>query len=536
MQMNPSPMGAMRPDFRRFEAELRERAATWTQSAVFARECPDGIALFSQAGERSFRQLHEHANRLANALLALGLKRGDGVALMVRNRPEFIEVLLAALRIGLRLTPVNTHLTGREAAYIVDDCQARVLFVEQALLDDMAGAALLAASAGRTNVIVGAAGPGSFEHFLASGAPVLPPALAAGTLMLYTSGTTGVPKGVYREQPEPVMPQYEGSFTNYRPATDVALCCGPAYHAAPLLMDVRWPLASGVPIVLMEKFDGAGVLELMETHRVTHAHMVPTMFQRLLALDPAERGARDLSSLRFVVHGAAPCQGAVKRAMIDWLGPVITEYYGATEGGNGINVNAEQWLRKPGTVGWLDPALGHRVVDADGADARPGVVGEIQFRAPAEGRFAYFNDPAKTARTYQGDYFSLGDYGYLDEDGYLFLTGRVAECIITGGVNVYPQEVDNVLLGHPGVADACTVGAPDPDWGEKVVAIVVPAAGVAAGDTLAASLTAHCATLLAGFKRPREIVFATEVPRTATGKLLRQQARQRFWTETDTPS
>jgi len=531
--MSSLPPEAARPDFRRFSAELCEAAQTWTQSAVFARECPEGTAIYSRAGNRSYLELHANANRIANALLGLGLRRGDAIALMVRNRPEFIEVLLAGLRIGLRITPVNTHLTAREAAYIVDDCEARVLFVEDALLRDMHGAETLAALPGRVTVVVGAGQEHacSYRRMLDGASAGMPVSPHAGTLMLYTSGTTGFPKGVYREQPEIVTPQYEGSFTNYQPQNDVALCCGPAYHAAPLLIDVRWPLASGVPIVLLDKWNSEEVLQLIARHRVTHAHMVPTMFQRLLALPQEVRAAHDLSSLRFVVHGAAPCQPEVKRAMIDWFGPVLTEYYGATEGGNGINVSSELWLRKPGTVGWLNPALGHRIVDEQGGDAAPGVVGEILFHAPVEGRFQYFKDPEKTARTYRGDYFSLGDFGYVDEEGFLFLTGRVAECIISGGVNIYPQEVDNVLLGHPAVADACTVGAPDEEWGEQVVSIVVLQPGFVGTPALAENLMAYCASLLAGFKRPRRIVFEHEVPRTATGKLLRRQARQRFWNQ-----
>lgn len=516
-------------DFKMFQRELCERARTWTQSAVFARENPHAIALYSHFGNRSFLQLHENANRLANALLARGLKHGDAVALMVCNRPEFIEVLLAAMRIGLRLTPVNTHLTAHEAAYIVADCQAKVLFAEHSLLEAMPGHDTLAPP-GCTTVTIGAAG---YDELLAGASAALPEALACGTLMLYTSGTTGSPKGVLRDEPEIVEPQYEGSFTNYQPAIDVALCAGPAYHAAPLLIDIRWPLASGVPIVLLDKWDSLMVLELIAAHKVTHAHMVPTMFQRLLALKPAVREAYDLSSLRFLVHGAAPCQAAVKRAMIDWVGPVLTEYYGATEGGNGINVNSHQWLQKPGTVGWLNPALGHRVVGADGLATKPGEVGEIQFRAPENGRFVYFGDADKTALVYQGDYFSLGDFGYVDADGFLFLTGRAAECIISGGVNIYPQEVDNVLLAHPAVVDACTVGAPDAEWGERVVALVVLSPGFSGTAEMADLLLAWCATRLAGFKRPRAIFFELEVPRTATGKLLRKIARQRFWNESD---
>lgn len=531
--MNASTPDAIKVDFRVFREELCEHARSWTQSAVFARENPDGAALSSVYGERTFGQLHENANRVANALLALGLKRGDAVALMVRNRPEFIEILLASLRIGLRLTPVNTHLTAHEASYIVNDCQARVLFVEQVLHDGMDSSVALAPAA-TVRVVVGAtAGTrGRYEELIASASPALPSAPVAGTLMLYTSGTTGRSKGVLREEPEIVEPQYAGTFTDYHPATDVALCCGPAYHAAPLLIDVRWPLASGVPIVLLEKWDSAAVLSLIDRYRVTHAHMVPTMFQRLLALPLEERAGFDVSSLRFVVHGAAPCQPAVKRAMIEWFGPVITEYYGATEGGNGINVNAEQWLRKPGTVGWLNPALGHRLLTPDGTDAAPGEVGEVHFSAPTQGRFVYFGDPEKTASTYRGAYFTLGDYGYVDEDGFLFLTGRAAECIISGGVNIYPQEVDNVLLLHAAVADACTVGAPDAEWGERVISLLVLRPGFHASPALEQELLAHCADRLAGFKRPRSIVFETALPRTATGKLLRNSARQRFWCDT----
>ena len=529
MSMSRSETG--RVDFRRFSDELRERARTWTQSAVFARENRHGIALYSRHGNRSFAQLDEHANRLANALTAMGLARGDAIAMMVRNRAEFVEILLAAMRIGLRLTPINTHLTARETAYIVHDCGARVLFAEHALLQQMGAGPALAPPGCRTVTIDG--GEASYAALLEGASPALPSHLAPGTLMLYTSGTTGNPKGVLRETPEVVEPQYQGSFTNYQPATDVALCAGPAYHAAPLLIDVRWPLASGVPIVMLDKWDSTTVLGLIEAHRVTHAHMVPTMFSRLLSLDPTVRAAYDLSSLRFVVHGAAPCQPAVKRAMLEWIGPVITEYYGATEGGEGINVDSHQWLKKPGTVGWLNPALGHRVVGPDGADAAAGEVGEIHFRAPREGRFVYFGDPEKTAQAYQGDYFTLGDLGYLDQDGFLFLTGRAAECIISGGVNVYPQEVDNILLAHPAVADVCTVGAPDPEWGEKVVAIVVLRQGYRAGQGMADELLAYCATQLAGFKRPRTILFEAEVPRSVTGKLLRQSARQRFWSGSD---
>jgi long-chain acyl-CoA synthetase len=512
------------PDFRNFEAELRQRARSWTQSAVFAREQPDGVALMSAQGQRSFAELHGNANRIASALRRRGLKPGDAVALMCRNRPEFIEVFLGALRSGLRLTPINTHLTAGEVAYVVADCGAQVMFVEAELAAGLGGAPAFAGAAAVVLI-----GDPSYTGLLADGDAGDLGDAAAGTLMLYTSGTTGRPKGVFRRAPEVIEPQFAGSFADYRPG-DVALCAGPAYHAAPLLFDIRWPLASGVPIVLLEKWHSEQVLELIERHRVTHAHLVPLMLQRLLAVEAGVRAKADVSSLRFVVHGAAPCPIPVKRAIIDWFGPVVTEYYAATEGGNGIHINSADWLRKPGSVGRIDPSLGIRILDDAGQDVLPGRAGRIYCPAPPPAeRFEYFGDAEKTANAYQGDHFTLGDIGVIDADGYLFLTGRAAECIISGGVNIYPREVDDVLTRHPAVAEVCTVGAPDNEWGERVVSVVVPRDGHSPSPALALELIAFAAEQLAGFKRPREIVFDTALPHTATGKLLRNQVRERFW-------
>jgi long-chain acyl-CoA synthetase len=257
------------------------------------------------------------------------------------------------------------------------------------------------------------------------------------------------------------------------------------------------------------------------------------MMQRLLALPESQRRAFDLRSLRFVVHGAAPCPVPVKRALIAWLGPVLTEYYAGTEGGDNIHVSSQDWLRKPGTVGRFRPEAGHRILDEQGRDVAPGEVGRIYFAAPASGRFEYFRDPEKTAAAYQGDRYTLGDLGYVDAEGWLFLTGRSAETIIRGGVNIYPREIDEVLAAHPAVEQVCTVGAPDEEWGERVVAVVVPHAGQPAGETLAAALRNYAALHLAPFKRPREVVFVPELPVNAAGKLLRSQVRARFWVGRD---
>jgi long-chain acyl-CoA synthetase len=510
------------PDFRAHEPALRELAQTWTQSALFASQCPDGLAVIAPLGTRTFAQLHEHANRLANVFRAQGLQAGDALALLCSNRAEFIEVFLAAMRCGLRLTPINTHITADEIRYIIQDCGARVMVVEHVL-----DAPSLQISGVRRLVIDGA-GADDYAQCLAASHAGDGQTPQAGMLMLYTSGTTGRPKGVFSRKPDVIEPQYAGTLANYRPG-DMAMCCGPAYHAAPLFSDIRWPLASGVPILMINKWDSVRVLELMQQHRVTHAHMVPIMFQRLLALEPAVRARYELSSLRLLVHGAAPCPQATKRAMIDWVGPVVYEYYAATEGGNGFLVDSHQWLLKPGTVGRVDPAVGTCILDDAGQQVEPGVVGRIYFKAPATDRFEYYGDPVKTAATYEGNHFTLGDLGYVDDEGFLFLTGRAAECIISGGVNIYPIEVDQALLRHPAVEECCTVGAPDDEWGEKVVSVVVPAAGHLPNAELADALMAHAAQQLARFKCPREIHFDTALPQTATGKLLRKQVRQRFW-------
>jgi long-chain acyl-CoA synthetase len=516
-------------DLRHLEPEISLAANTWTQSAVFARECPHGVAIVSELGNRSFAQLDESANRAANQLRAMGLRTGDPVVLMCGNRPEFVEVLLAAMRTGLRLTPISTQLTTEEARYIVHDCGARLVFVEDGLS--------LAAHCGEAihEIRIGAHVDGQdarttgYEQWLDVGSPEPVGSPVAGNLMLYTSGTTGRPKGVFRKEPETVMPQFAGTFADYQPG-DVALCCGPAYHAAPLLFDIRWPLASGVPIVLQHKWDAERVLAAIQTYRISHAHLVPTMFQRLLRMSTERRLAYDVSSLRLVIHGAAPCPVKLKKGIIEWLGPILIEYYGATEGGEGIHVDSHDWLRKPGTVGRVDPSQGHSILDDQFREVAQGAVGRVFFRAPATGRFLYFGDPQKTAEAYRDDRFTLGDMGYVDAEGYLFLTGRAAECIISGGVNIYPNEVDDVLARHPGVRDVCTVGAPDDEWGEKVVSVVVPAQGQDPSPELAQALIVFTAQHLASFKRPRQIVFDDQLPYTATGKLLRMQVRKRFWT------
>jgi len=509
-------------------AIIAELAAIGLLSRHYAEVKPEETALIAAAGTRSFRALHENANRLAHVLRYLGLRAGDAVALLLGNQPEFVEAYMAALRIGLRVTPINWHLTGPEVAYIVADCDAGVLIADRTFAP--AAQASVDAVPSLRVVMVGVGGPGSLNYaeMLAAVSPEDPQDPSLGIQMLYTSGTTGQPKGVLKRVPEIMLPQGTGTPMAFQERGDVSLCCGPLYHAAPLLADMRWPLASGVPIVLMPKWDAEQALALIDRHRVTHTHMVPTMFQRLLALPESIRDRYDISSLRRVTHGAAPCPRDVKRAMIDWFGPVLLEYYAATEGGGGFQITSEEWLAKPGSVGRLWPDFGASVRREDGSPTAAGEVGLVYLRAASEGRFEYHKDPGKTAALFQGDDFTLGDMGYLDEDGYLFLTGRTAELIISGGVNIYPQEVDDAIARHPAVAEVCTIGLPNREWGEEVRTVIVPSPGWSPSEVLAAEIIAFARQHLAGFKCPRQIDFTDNLPRLASGKIQRRQVKARY--------
>jgi long-chain acyl-CoA synthetase len=504
--------------------------ATGMVLALHARNAPERMAIRSVWGERSFGELNAAANRFARLLQSRGLVVGDAVAVLCSNRPEFVEVLTGCQRAGFRVTPINWHLTGEEAGYIVANCEAKA-FVADAQFEDAVLDAARRAPRAKTLLAIGGELDG-FDPYAAVIAEHSDDDLEVPTLglpMLYTSGTTGRPKGVYRSrQPRSALLEALLASTRFDPEQDVALCTGPLYHAAPLALNLNLPLAAGVGVVLMDGWDEEEALRLVQEHGVTHTHMVPTMFHRLLQLPEAVRQRYDTSSLRWVLHGAAPCPVHVKRAMIEWLGPVLFEYYAATEGG-AFFIDSEQWLRKPGSVGRLFENQVVKILDDEGRPVQPGEVGAIYFQAPEEGRFEYFKAPDATAAAYRGRFFTMGDMGYLDEDRYLFLNGRSAEVIISGGVNIYPAEVDAVLLMHPAVADVASVGIPNEEWGEEVRAVVLPAADAEPGANLAAELIAHCRARLAHYKCPRGIDFVEELPRLPTGKILRRAVRARYW-------
>ncbi|WP_049795644.1 acyl-CoA synthetase [Frankia sp. EAN1pec] len=505
---------------------------------TYAASAPDRPAVVMARSREivTYGELDRRSARLARLLHARGLRAGDVVALLAENHPRFLEVLWAAVRSGLYLTAINRYATAAEIAYILRDSQASVL-VATAKLADTAGAAVADIAGCGIRLMADGAVEGfeSYEEAIAS-FPAEPLARQpCGELMLYSSGTTGRPKGIKRplrslEVGEPaaasgaLMCQRLGGMDQQ----SVYLCPAPLYHAAPLGW-ARGAHELGATVVVMEKFDAREMLELIERERITHLQAVPTMFVRLLKLPAEVRKGYDLSSLQRVVHAGAPCPAPVKREIIEWLGPIVTEYYSGTEGAGMTVISSAEWLEHPGSVG--RPTLGTiHVCGPDGAELPPGETGSIYFER--EGTvFEYHNDPEKTrsARHPKHDnWLSLGDLGYVDDDGYLYLTDRSAFTIISGGVNIYPAEIEACLAVHPDVADAAVFGLPDPEMGEYVHAVVQPAEGVRSTTELAETLRNHVRQHLAGPKVPRVVDFQAELPRLPTGKLYKLPLRQEY--------
>ena len=526
---------------------LGEAMVSGMTLAYHAQERPGNMAVVTDYGVRTFSQLNARANQLVRVLRGAGLEPDDSVAMLLVNRPEFLEVYYTCMRAGYRVTPINWHLTGDNASYIVGNCEAKAFIADIKCSKPAIDA--LADNNEQLRVTLGVGGDidgfDDYEALLTSQDESNIDEPEIGSQMLYTSGTTGRPKGVYRKRvPAAALAAAAaaGAATSaatqgddaaaFHPDTDRALCTGPAYHAAPLVFNIVMPIAQGVGVVMMDKWDAEETLRLVEEYRITHTHMVATMFHRLLALPQETRQKHDLSSLRYVIHGAAPCPVHVKQSMMDWLGPVVHEYYAATEGGGGFFVGPEEWLTKPGTVGKAPPMAENKIVDDEGNEVATGEVGTIYFKAPPI-KFEYFKDKEKTDGSYMGDYFTLGDMGYFDEEGYLFLTGRSAETIISGGVNIYPQETDDVLLKHPAIADVCTVGVPNEEWGEEVKSVVQLEESIDGSGELVDELIAFVREQLPAFKAPRTIDFTDDLPRLPSGKIQRRLVREPFWAGRD---
>jgi long-chain acyl-CoA synthetase len=496
---------------------------------------PDKAAIImGRTGIVTYRELDSRSTQLARLLRAAGLERGDHLAIFMENQPRFLEVVWAALRSGLHITPINSFLTAPEVAYILDDCGAHALVTSRAkaeIVSELKGEH--EASRVRVRLMVDGTIPGfdAYEEAISGHSPERMNDETAGRYMFYSSGTTGRPKGItgplvdvhpsdnHTEAPLGALYQFRQDMVYLSPA--------PMYHAAPLAFS-NATLCFGATVVMMEKFDPEFALSLIERHGVTHSQWVPTMFSRMLKLDESVRSAYDVSSLEVAIHAAAPCPVPVKRSMIEWWGPILSEYYAGSEGNGSTFIDSEQWLKKPGSVGRPLGATVH-IVDEHGNDLPTGETGDVYFSGGAD--FEYHNAPEKTAESKLSDGRStLGDVGYLDEDGFLFLTDRRAYMIISGGVNIYPQEIEDHLITHPKVADVAVFGVPNADFGEEVKAVVQPMPGFEPGsDRLADELTAYCREALAGFKVPRSIDFAAELPRLPTGKLYKRLLRDRYW-------
>ena len=501
---------------------------------LHARTRPEhpAIVMAATGATITYGALDAASNRAAHLFRALGLGPGDGIAILLENHPRFYDVVWGAQRAGLYYTPMSTRLTPGEVEYIVNDCDAKVLVTSAAL------AATATALADRTpgvtarRMLDGAA-PGfqSWEATVAAQPPTPIADEVEGSDLLYSSGTTGRPKGVKLAlRLDPLgTPNALVRLTEalYGMGEDtVYLSPAPLYHAAPLRFNLAVQRFGGTCII-MEHFDAAEFLRLVERHRVTHTQVVPTMFIRMLKLPETERTRHDLSSLRVAIHAAAPCPIPVKEAMIAWWGPRILEYYAGTEGNGFCAISSGEWLAHKGSVGRALLGTIH-IVDEDGREVPVGEPGTIYFEGG--GTFEYHKDREKTAssRSPQG-WSTLGDIGYVDADGYLYLTDRKANMIISGGVNIYPQECENLLATHPKVADCAVFGVPHPEFGEEVKAVVQPVDMRQAGPALAEELIEFCRAHLSHIKCPRSIDFEAELPRHATGKLYKRLLKDRYW-------
>ena len=496
---------------------------------------PERLALVTPDGrEISAAELAASSNRLTRGLRALGLGKGDAVATVLPNGAEMIELYLACFQAGMYLVPINHHLVGPEIAYIVSDSGAKVFVGHERFAKACADAAAETGLPAERRLAVGKIDGFSDYEAAKSGQPDDPPEdRIAGQVMNYTSGTTGRPKGVRRNlmeaDPDMVGAMYAmflAMFGIQPEADNVHLCGSPLYHTA-VLMFASGSLHYGHTVVLMDKWTPEGSLALIEKYRVTTSHMVPTQFHRLLALPEEVRSQYDMSSLRCMIHATAPCPIEIKRAMLDWWGPVIYEYYAASEGGGTI-VSPEEWLKYPGTVGRPWPSADIKIYDDQGNECPPGQPGTV-YMLLGQADFKYHKDDKKTAENRRGNYFTVGDVGYLNEDGYLFLCDRKIDMIISGGVNIYPSEIESVLLTHPKVGDAAVFGIPHEDWGEEVKAVIEPAAGIEPSEALADEILAFCEDKLAKYKRPKSIDFIDEMPRDPNGKLYKRKLRDPYW-------
>ena len=502
---------------------------------------PDKPAVIDTAtgARRTYGELNDRSNQLARLLHDKGLRRGDHISIFAENHIAWFDVVWAAMRSGLYLTTVNRYLTDEEAAYIVDNSESQVLVTTRARADVARDMPKFAPNCHTWLSIDGAVdGYEDLETAIAA-YPAEPLAeQPAGTFMLYSSGTTGRPKGILRALPETSIEEDSnlvGALQSMLWGFDessVYLSPAPLYHSAPLGFCTGTQSLGGT-VIMMPRFDPIGALAVIEEYRVTHSQWVPTMFSRMLKLDEDERSGFDLSSHRVAIHAAAPCPPRVKEQMFDWWGRIIYEYYGGTEVNGLTHTGPDEWFEHPGTVG--KPVLGVlHICDEDGTELPTGEPGIVYFELPVM-PFEYLKDPEKTKEAQHPqhpNWSALGDIGYMDDDGFLYLTDRATHMIISGGVNIYPQEIEDAMIMHPKVVDVAVIGVPNEEMGEAVKAIVQPAPNATPGASLEAELLAYAREHIAHYKCPKSVDFRDELPRLPTGKLYKRLLKDEYWGKT----
>ena len=506
---------------------------------IYAEENPNKIAyIMANSGQTiTYRELDEASNQGAHLFRNLGLKMGDNIAIFMENNCDYLKICWAAHRAGLYYTCISSYLTAEEVGFIICDCNSTV-FITSANKAEVAAELINIVPDANTFLMVGEAIPGYLSYGEAiqnlSKAPIWDE--FEGADMLYSSGTTGRPKGIKLpitgeplgtpRSPVDILETQFG-FTNQA----VYLSTAPLYHSAPLRFNMG-VLRKGATTVVMEKFDPERALQLIEEHQITHSQWVPTMFVRLLKLPDEVRSKYDLSSLQVVIHAAGPCPIQTKREMIKWLGPILYEYYAGTEGNGFCSITSQEWLEHTGSVGRALIGTLH-ILGEDGKAQSIGNSGSIYF-ADGPG-FTYHNDPERTAESHnEHGWSTLGDVGYLDEEGYLYLTDRKSFMIISGGVNIYPQEIENLLISHPKIMDVAVVGVPDPEFGEAVKAVVQPANPEDTGPEMEAEIIDYCRAHLSSIKCPRSVDFDAALPRHENGKLYKRLIKDRYWGRQDT--
>lgn len=506
---------------------------------TFAEARPDDVALADEFGSTSWKAFNNRVNRLIHALRQAGLETGDVFSVVSGNRREYFEAYAAAAHGGWLLAPVNWHLVPEEIAYVLNDSGSKAFFCD-GRYKDLGTATLSHPDCPKLNAAVmfgdSAEGFTAYEEFIDGADGSEPSDQTLGGPMFYTSGTTGRPKGVksglsQTGAPIEVLKMIGDGLSGMlsMPKEGKTLLVGPVYHSAQWAFSFL-PLLAGSSVVMRHKFDPAESLSLIDEHDITNIHLVPTQFIRMLRLEPEQKESFRGNSLKIVWHGAAPCSPEVKKQMIEWWGPVISEYYGSTEGSIVTTIHAEEWLSRPGALGKPTATVEVMIIKDDGARAAVGESGQIYVKNLMGTDFEYHNDPDKTEKAHlEPGVFTFGDIGYLDEDGFLFMSDRKIDMIISGGVNIYPAEIEAVLVNHPRVVDAAVFGIPHEEFGEEVKAAIELNEGEVPSGEIVEELIAHCKEHLASFKAPRSIDFLEQMPRNPTGKLMKRVLRDKYW-------